>query len=138
MRFATLVFLVAMISGGASMAKSMMDPVVHTLETHGYRNVKVQRKGGVYKVEGTIKGQKREIVYDARNGHILSDRMDTDGDGRMDRVVHDYTKSRNNSGSHEMQDRNAGDDGEDGGDGAGSAGGEGDGGGAGDGGEGDD
>lgn len=87
------------------MAKSMMDPVVHTLETHGYRNVHVQRKGGVYKVEGTIKGQRREIVYDARNGHILSDRMDTDGDGRMDHVVHDYTQNHNDQDSHGKQKR---------------------------------
>ncbi len=134
MRFAALVFLLAMMSAGASTAKSMMDPVVHTLKTHGYRNVNVQRKGSVYKVEGTIKGQKREIVYDARNGHILSDRMDTDGDGRMDRVVHDYAKDRNDRATREEQDheQEAGGDGsgesdggEDGGDGEGDGEGEG-------------
>jgi polyisoprenoid-binding protein YceI len=124
MRLAALIFLLAMLSADASAAKSMMDPVVHTLKTHGYRNVKVQHTGGVYKVEGTIKGQVREIVYDARNGHILSDRIDTDGDGRMDRVVHDYAKDRNDRASYEKQNHeqesggNTG--GESGGDGEGS------------------
>ncbi len=131
MRFAFIVLLLTMLSASTSMAKSMMDPVVRTLETHGYRNVHVQRKGGVYKVEGTIKGQKREIVYDARNGHILSDRMDTDGDGRMDHVVHDYSKGHNDRDSHDRQghdDDNGNDGGNDssGDDGGGEGDGEGD------------
>lgn len=84
----------------------MMDPVVGVLQEHGYTNVNVERRGGVYKVEAEIRGQKREIVYDAKTGHILSDRIDTDGDGRMDQVVHDYKEDDREDGKGRRGDHN--------------------------------
>ncbi len=87
MKLTSLVFVAATLSAGAAMAQSVMDPVIADLTAQGYTNVQVERIGDTYRVEAMINGKKRELIYDATTGKILSDRLDTDGDGVVDKSV---------------------------------------------------
>jgi len=87
MKLTSLVFIAATLTAGAAFAQSAMDPVVADLTNQGYTNILVQQVGNTYKVEATLNGAKREIVYDATTGKIISDRVDTNGDGVVDATV---------------------------------------------------
>ncbi len=87
MKLTTFVLIAATLTGSAAMAQTAMDPVVTQLTQSGYTNVTVEQIGQVYKIKATLNGQTRELVYDAQTGKLLSDRLDTNGDGLMDKVL---------------------------------------------------
>jgi hypothetical protein len=99
MKFSTASLIPALaatlLAAGAAMAAdttSTMDPVVAKLADSGYSDITVETLGQTYQVRAMIGGETRELIYDIQTGRILSDRLDTNGDGRMDLVVHDYRK----------------------------------------------
>jgi hypothetical protein len=87
MKLTTFALIAATLAGTAAMAATPVDSVLTQLTQSGYSNVTVEQIGQVYKIKASLNGQTRELVYDAQTGKLLSDRLDTNGDGLMDKVL---------------------------------------------------
>jgi len=87
MKLSTFALIAATLTGSAVMAATPVDSVLNQLNQNGYTNVTVEQIGQVYKIKASLNGQTRELVYDAQTGKLLSDRLDTNGDGLMDKVL---------------------------------------------------
>ena len=116
MKLLTIALITSTLTAGSAFAQSAMDPVVAQLSQAGYTNITYSQVGQTYKVYAMMNGQKREIIYDAQTGQILSDRLDSDGDGIMDHVIQggdDNGSDDSSMGSNDNNDDNGNDHGRD-------------------------
>jgi hypothetical protein len=118
--FATAAAL--LLGSAAAMAQAGFDAVIEDLRRQGYGGFEIDRAADRIRVEAERGGERREFIYDARTGSLLSDesggRDDDDEGGFGGRGGDDDRDDGGSGGRDDDDDDRAGggdDDGDDGG-----------------------